>query len=191
MTPKKRLAIIIAVILLIILLVLLVWFLLNKKSEPIVQPIVPEVSQTIPRQSAAEETAEKNIPEVPAVVQNGLESLAKTFAERYGSYSSESDFANLRDILGLMSVSMRQKTEEFIVGSLASGTYYGVTTRVLSVKTIFLDEDAGAASLEINTQREESKGSPNKSEVEYQKLVLNYVMEDGVWKVDSANWQEL
>ena len=40
----------------------------------------------------------------------------------------------------------------------------------------------------MNTQREEAIGSPQNISVKYQEIELEYVMEGGVWKVDSANW---
>ncbi|HBR80655.1 MAG: hypothetical protein UX09_C0010G0002 [Candidatus Uhrbacteria bacterium GW2011_GWE2_45_35] len=188
MTGKKKTLIIGAVILLIALLILFVWFLLNQKPTPKTVVVTNEVT-TQPTSERQSNNPEIISPIVEEIQPSGLESLAKTFSERYGSYSSESDFANLSDVLPLMNSTLRAQTENFIETAKQSGEYYGVTTRVLSVSIVSLDEENGSASLEISTQREESIGGPENSVVKYQKLFLNYVMEGEVWKVSSTRWE--
>lgn len=189
MSRKKKVLIIVAVVLFLFLLWLLVWFL-NQKQQPIPSSavVVEGISVVTPRAQTAEPSAttDKRIAETREI-DSSLQSLAITFVERYGSYSTESDFANLYDVMDLMTASFRDETQDFIATARASLSYYGVTTRVLSVKEIVSGETS--ASLEVATQREESKDSPQNSEVKYQTLVLTCLKEDGVWKVSSALWQ--
>ena len=189
MTSKKKILVIVAALLFIVLLFLLIWFLLKQQPIPETIVVVEEliVQTDEPRRSEPEDV--KKIPEAEPVQPSGLESLGKTFAERYGSYSNQSDFANLYDVLDLMSVSLRAETENFLENAVNSDDYYGVTTRVLSIKVLSLDEAAGQADLEISTQREESKGGPELSEIKYQILQLGCVKEGEVWKIQSARWQ--
>lgn len=183
MTTKKKVLLMVGVVLFLILLFLLIWFLFKQKPIPVT--VIPVETNTLvapPRDTGVETV-------VPPIenVDTSLQSLAMTFAERYGSYSTETDFANLKDVLVLMSASLKAETEGFIAAAKTSNEYYGVTTNVLSVKVTSSTADSG--TVEVSTQREESKGGPQNSEISYQKLLLNCVKEGGVWKVASAIWQ--
>ncbi len=189
MSKKKKILIISAVVLLIILLFLLIWFLSSQKTS-IKTPVVttePKTEQVIqPRENGGAVTS----PTTPAETNNvdtSLQSLAIIFAERYGSYSTESDFSNIYDVMDLMSGSFKTETEKFLASVKAATEYYGVTTRVLTTKVTSSDETS--ATVEVSTQREESKGSPQNSEIKYQKLILSCLKENAVWKVNGAVWQ--
>jgi hypothetical protein len=39
------------------------------------------------------------------------------------------------------------------------------------------------------TQRKESSGSYSNAKTYYQNILINFIKEDGVWRVDSAVWQ--
>lgn len=180
---------IVIAVLFLILLFSLVWFLgrvqptptavVVKQESPTVQTSRGQVEET-PVEVVQREAETKNI-------DVALQSLAITFTERYGSYSTESSFANLYDVMDIMTVSFRDETQAFITSSKASSPYYGVTTRVLSVNIVSSDETS--AVVKVATQREESKGSVQNSEIKYQDLLLTCVEEDSVWKVSSAIWQ--
>ena len=114
-------------------------------------------------------------------------SLSKSFVTRYGSYSNEAHFANLLDVLPLMSADFAQKTMEFIETTEIPETYYGINTSVITVKVDVQDEVSSQVT--ITTQREESEGSPQNTRVSFQDIILTFVKEDGAWKVDSAIWQ--
>jgi len=187
MTRKKKILIAAAVILFVILLFLLIWFLNQKSPMPVTVVTTGNNTEqtTTPRGSTNTEITEPKI-EVKEIDAT-LQSLAITFAERYGSYSTATSFANLYDVMDLMTASLKTETADFIAKSQTSSDYYGVTTKALSVKIISSDENT--ASLEISTQRDESKGSPQNSEVKYQTLLLTCLQENGVWKVAAALWQ--
>ena len=186
MTQKKKIFIALAVVLFLLLLFWLVWFLTNQK-KPVAVNSAPVVnSQTV---VTRENDGEPTVPPVEEVkvTNSELQGLAYTFAERYGSFSNQTDFANLRDVLPLMSGALKTQTENYIASASTAGEYYGITTRVLSIKVI--SDDGTSGVVEVSTQREESKSNPNDSQVKYQKLVLNYSKEAEVWKVVSAVWQ--
>jgi len=188
MSNKKKILIISAIVLLIILLFFLVWFLNSQKTS--VKPVVVAEEKTELVVKPRDNNGTAASPETAAEVVNvdtSLKSLAITFAERYGSYSTESDFANIYDVMDLMTASFRGETENFLAAAKNSKEYYGVTTRVLTTKVTSSDETS--STVEISTQREESKGSPQNSEIKYQKLILSCLKENDVWKVNSALWQ--
>lgn len=186
MSKKKKILIAVIIVLFLLLLVLLIWFLNQKNPAASVVVVTnTEVPVNTPKDTNVEVIENNNI---EVVKRDGtLQSLAITFAERYGSYSTESSFANLYDVMDLMTASLRSETEKFVASAKNSPDYYGVTTMVLSVKSV--TEDENSASLEVSTQRDESFGGPQASEIKYQKLLLNCLKENGVWKVSSATWQ--
>lgn len=186
---RKRILIFIAICLVVLFLFALMLSALFKK-EP-----VPEV--LLPEQQADQVQVVPSEPEIsPIETQKrdgriesaSLNSLAKTFAERYGSYSNEAKFQNLRDLLPFMSGSFVEKTQLFIDTTPIPEEYYGVTTRVVAVDVKVLDETAGTATIELTVQREEAKESPENRTITYALLRLEFVMEEGSWKVSSATW---
>lgn len=117
--------------------------------------------------------------------------VAGVFVERFGSYSSESDLANIEDVLPLATDNYAQELEALIEKIRVQGrsdSYYGVTTRVLSKKQLSMDLDAGTAVYEVLTQREESQGSAQDSVVSYQSIRIELKQKGEVWLIDSATW---
>ncbi len=195
MTRRKRT--IIVLLILLVLILLLVWFfivLFSKADQSVVTPesaydeeeviVVEEDVVKAPLSKAVEEAEKEKRSSSANVV-----SLSKTFTERYGSYSNEAKFANLSDVLPLMSSTFAANTQEFIDGATAPEEYYGVSTRLITVSVDEYDEGRGRASASITTQREIAEGSPQDIRIEFQDIALTFITEDGVWKVDSATWQ--
>ena len=116
-----------------------------------------------------------------------LQTVAKTFVERYGSFSSESNYANIVDVLPLATKTF----EVILLKQTQAGTsaeFYGITTRALVMKVDTRDEAAGTAKMTVTTQREERKGDLAVETVRYQTIVLTFEKEQNVWKVASAAW---
>lgn len=115
-----------------------------------------------------------------------LERMAFSFAERFGSYSSESNFQNLRDLEIFMTASMRGWVADLISKADAKGESLATktTTKALSVRESSLDETSGVGSFLISTQRTKQDG-----EVYYQDILLNLEKIGDAWKVDGAYWK--
>ena len=187
----RRSKIIILIVLLILALLFLFWLLWSLfRPATSIKPVETGTRPLPP----TEEQLPTPEPEQPSVEQQqhtqsaSVQSLSKTFTERYGSFSSESDFANLRDVEVLMTASFAAQTQAYIDTAVAPEDYYSVTTRVVSIAVDAMDETAGMATVSIATQREEAKDEPQNISVRYQTLKLELKMEDGEWKVDSATW---
>lgn len=113
---------------------------------------------------------------------------ATTFAERYGSYSSESSYANVRDVYPLVTARFRSVLETRATSSGAATStpaYRGVTTVVLRV-TIPTYNPGGATISSVATQRDTVTGSDSK--VTYETLTLTLKRESNQWKIDDAAW---
>ena len=188
MSRRTKISIIVIIIVLILLaLLLFFWRWVPDKPDAVIVvdpgPMidVDEPESNGPKEMLPEEEVEP--------VDVSLETLAKTFGERYGSYSNESDFANLYDLMPLMTDSMQDDTEDLIERVVVADVYYGITTRVLSTELIEYEEELGYATMNVLTQREEAMGSPQNAEVKYQTLVLEMVKQGGAWKVNKATWE--
>lgn len=189
-TRKQR--IVIVILILIVCLFLAAWFfylLLRGETTVTQAPVVEqEQEEVIPsRPTVSEVELEEEREDRSA--SSDLLAFSKTFIERYGSYSNEAAFANLRDVLPLMSDSFAARTQKFIDEGEVPEEYYGVTTKVLTVEVSDKDDEAGRATIEATTQRAETVESPQNETVKYQEITLTFVMEEGAWKIDSANWQ--
>ncbi len=115
-------------------------------------------------------------------------SIARSFVERFGSFSSESDYTNVTDVKGLATMSLKSRLDSIAVDArndLASG-YYGISTSVLVID--IQDQTDETAVLLITTQREESIGSPANTTIRYQKIVLDMVWDGMKWLVDDFQW---
>ena len=192
MTHKtKRLLIILLAFLFLLFVLFLLWWVWKRVPEPSSISKTPVEREDIPREE--KQNFQEIIPsyqsEKEAVTESSLQTLATSFVERFGSFSSESDFANIEDVYPLMSTSYQEEMEEVVAKSVAPADYYAITTRVLNIKIETLDEEAGTATVTVSTQREEAIADIQDVKVRYQTIVLTFVKENGIWKVDSALWQ--
>lgn len=124
-----------------------------------------------------------------------LERLAKSFSERFGSFSNQSNYSNITDLKMFMSEKMQKWADTYVAKNSKSSSdnavYYGVTTKALSVKTQSYNESAGTAEIIVQTRRRESVGTSNNSSNLYsQDILISFVKEDSAWKVSSAYWQD-
>lgn len=185
MDARLRKPILITVLILFILLaaVLLALFLRQKASstpapqEQAVQPAQPPEPTLSERQEQESRASSAT-----------LQAQAKLFAERYGSFSTEANYQNLKDLMPVMTDAFAAQTAANIKNMPVATEYYGVTTRVVAVKTDALDEAAGTATLTLGTQRQETKGTAAAT-VKYQNLVLMFKQVGTEWKISSAVWQ--
>ncbi|OGL95779.1 hypothetical protein A2348_00080 [Candidatus Uhrbacteria bacterium RIFOXYB12_FULL_58_10] len=184
---RRNIFLTILILLVLLLMFLLWWFLRPEPAAPIV--ITPTPIVTIPASDTGSISETRQQEEQVSRNQTAsIQSASKTFAERYGSYSNEANFANLRDVIPLMNASFARETLAFVDAATAPVDYYAVTTRVISVSVDAVDEATGTATVTVTTQREEAKGSVQNVSVRYADLRLTFVTENGSWKVSSVSW---
>ncbi|PIY96822.1 MAG: hypothetical protein COY66_02750 [Candidatus Kerfeldbacteria bacterium CG_4_10_14_0_8_um_filter_42_10] len=133
-----------------------------------------------------------NDAEPTTTVEASLKTTASNFTERFGSYSNDSNFENITKLAIYMSESMQEWADNYVEEQQADNqpdaAYYGITTKVLSTKTVSLDENKGTAEFTVSTQRRETSGNQD-AKVFYQDLSIKFIKESGSWKVNEANWQ--
>lgn len=119
-----------------------------------------------------------------------LQKMGMAFAERLGSYSSDSNYANLLDLKLFMSPEMAKWADAYVLKLQADrnkdSVYYGISSLAVSGEVTQFDSAKGTAKAIISTQRKEIKGT---NTTNYnQKLSLEFLKINGEWKVDSASW---
>jgi hypothetical protein len=204
-TMSRRTKIIIAVIVLLLLLLLFAALLLSGGEPEGAAPTLAEPSRTtsgvglingtISVNTTVTNVAPAPTPAAPAPTPDpgsGIRQIAKSYAERYGSFSNLGDFENLVDLKVYMTASLAASTDAYIAAESQkppAQSYFGVTTRAINVTVSSVDETAGTASALVKTQRQDYASGTGQPEVYYQDIVIDLKREDGVWKVDMATWQ--
>ena len=120
-----------------------------------------------------------------------MHSFARSFAERFGSFSNAADFKNITELKPFMTNRMvawadRTVAAERAKRGTAAAEYYGMVTRALSITKDALDPKTGRGSLTIATQRRERRGTVET--VFAQDLFMELVRVGDEWKVDGAEW---
>ena len=163
----------------------LLWLLLKPKAEPGTDTPVTEP------EPVAQQLPEVNPADIPAPGVVSASTIARTFIERFGSYSSQSDFANVDDIRVLATASFQaeldQQVAELRSVTDAEGGYTGVSTTVISMKTV--SETETETTFLITTQREESVGTPGNTSVRYQDVEVSLVKSGDSWLISDVTWQ--
>ena len=122
-----------------------------------------------------------------------LKSIARSFAERFGTYSNQNNFENIEHLIPYMTERMKQWATNYLEEKRANpvyaGIYHGITTKSLSIDTVSYDTNAGTAEFMIKTQRRESTGSTSNSQLTYQDIQIKFRRDQGIWKVDEAWWK--
>ena len=158
-----------------------------KKELPIQLPIIEQPKpEIIPTEQRREVTRDE-------IIQVELQRLAMSFVERYGSFSNQSNFQNLKDLMVFMSSGMQVRINDYIAKSLNqrgdSSIYYGMSTKAVVANVHVLNEDEGQAVILVKTLRQEATGSINNVSEKNQNVEIIFVKERGAWKVDEATWQ--
>ncbi len=112
--------------------------------------------------------------------------VANNFAERFASYSTDSNTTNLEEVKLLSSSWLINKLDDMIDNVGEANEFYGISSKVLKTNIDSLDESNGQASLTITLQRQETMGSETK--VIYQDLELTLVKTGNNWLVNDFEW---
>ncbi len=192
-TPRQRRTTILLIIAILILLLAWVLYVLFSKPKPVPEPVEPVVSVSVIEEPVKKEEptiSELNLQkeQVERVQAADVIMLSKLFVVRYGSFSNDAEFANITDVIPLMSQAFAASTTAGLANRTASTDFYGITTRVITVKVKQTNEKEGTATVVVSTQRVEENGSAQNTSIKYQDMELMFVKESGVWKVDSAKW---
>lgn len=135
----------------------------------------------------------KPTPKKQDVTKEDLMRMASLFAERFGSFSNQSNYQNIQDLKVFMSRKMGGWADDFVKKQIEkkadTSIYYGITTKAIAPVVEQYDEDAGKARITVQTQRREATATTGNTSSFSQSLTVSFVKEAGMWKVDEAIWQ--
>lgn len=194
MTPRRRAILVVLLALLLLAAIVGIVLFLTRAiggqpgtSGPVVEPAPIEETETTP---TTEEKFVNPLISVEPASDARIESrqIAELFAERYGSYSNQGDYRNLRDLLPVMTTRYRAETEAFLEGAETpvGQPYEGVTSRRISTDVRDVDEDSAVIAISLQQSRVVGASDPT---VGYRilRMELRKVGED--WYVDRATWE--
>lgn len=124
--------------------------------------------------------------------QSVLVAIAMTFAEKFGSFSSQGNFENISDAKFYMTERMKLWSDEYVKKNknASDSPFYGITTRALKAEILTLSDDESQAQLLVTTQQEEFTGSiSSRGKIMYKRLLLDFVKVESEWKVDAVEWK--
>jgi hypothetical protein len=131
--------------------------------------------------------------EAPHIV--GLEDATKRamiFAERLGSFSSQSTFSNIVDLQLFMTSNMRTWSDSYIQrlrNQYPSDSYYKVSTYSLSTKVLKYSQEEGEAEILVTTYRSEEDDDEENNFL--QDMLIELVLENNRWLVNGVYWQDI
>lgn len=116
--------------------------------------------------------------------------LAKSFTERYGSYSTDNDQVNIEESESFMTEKMNETANRLAarLASESNAEYYGVTTQVATVDIVDFEEGSTGATVVAHTRRTETKGL-EKAVTFSQSARLQLKKIGNAWKIDTFSWQ--
>ena len=190
------------IILGLLLIIIIIYFAFFKKETRIIEePIDPEKETSvvdsfpnttpgdIPRDNFKYDISKE---EEHLFNATDLEKRAKSFSERFGSYSNQSDYSNFTELEIFMTKDFNNWTKKHVLELKAAApsydNYYGISTRALTAKALEFDKNKDSAKVYVLTERTESAEDGLGTDTYRQGITLNFVKIDKDWLVDAAYW---
>ncbi len=124
---------------------------------------------------------------------NDLVKISKAFAERFGSFSNQSNYGNLSDLKMFMTKSLQDWINGYIKKiskNNDNSSYYGITTKALTTKVKSFDDQTGTADIMVTTERSESTSKINGGTPYREDLELMFKKVNSDWLVDAVYWRK-
>ena len=115
------------------------------------------------------------------VEENAVKQLAKIFAERYNTYSTDDAYQNIKDVQTLVTTAYWKKIGAKLGISTASSTFQSVTAEALIVTPSAIG--SGAATVAIKLRRTVIKNGTTTTE--FQDIIVALVKSGGNWLIDN------
>jgi cytoskeletal protein RodZ len=184
MDRDKRKKILLVVAVVILLLALLLWVLRTSDKNPNTN----ENSNTTPPvfvpPSANLEYNPSLEPQESSTEFSAI-NLAKSYIARFGSWSTDNQGANLKELLPLSSPKMQEYLASIEL-NFGKQEFSGNTTKSLSAKIININDNQ--AEILVNTQKINTKANLEQ-EVYYQEVLVKLIKSGEGWLVDQVEWK--
>ncbi len=115
--------------------------------------------------------------------QNSVKQLAKIFIERYGSYSTDNNFQNIKDVEDLVTDELWGKINKT---SAATSTFMSVLTKAISVN--LTNRQSSSAEVSIKTIRTTDQNGTVSQKTQGVKVSL--VKQGENWLVSKFEWEK-
>lgn len=123
-----------------------------------------------------------------------LAKIAMSFAERLGSFSSQSNYGNFTDLKIFMTESFREWADKYVAEQKSqaqqAGAYYGIVTQALTATVKNFDAAAKTARITVATERRESSEKINGGNAFRQNIDITFSKVNDDWLVDAAYWEK-
>lgn len=194
---KKQLRILIITFIIVALIVFIV-FLLTNNGDETNNNIDKEPISVNTNISNNNTELESKITEEPIIEEKKedpinlkIKTVAKNFAERYGTWSTDNKDENFKSAEIYANSRMKRIIEDFILNNEKLSDdytdFYGVTAKALNVK--ILDSDNTSANLNVAIQQIETLGENLDENISYKNLSLELIKYNDDWFVDYAEWE--
>lgn len=121
-----------------------------------------------------------------------LENLVARFIERWGTYSNQSDFSNLKSLDFQMTSKMKRFIETYVDQIKQDHPYqkgyYGVTTRSVAVDLGSFNSGLSFVKASVGTRRTETIGA-SEPKAFNQNATVDLVKINSEWLVDGVFWE--
>ncbi|MFA6593691.1 MAG: hypothetical protein WCT16_00360 [Candidatus Buchananbacteria bacterium] len=185
---RRRLVLIILAIAIVLSLAVALWLIFGPQKKPQNQQ-----TGSTPQVETGGSAATFGLPAAPPErleQENdypiGLKQLAMSFAERYGSYSTDEPQKNIKDLESLMTVTM-YKTSLAQTPVIGAAGFSGYSVKALSADLQSVKTDSAAVL--VKTQVTQTSGDGITPNVYYRNLQLTFIKSGTEWLVNQAKWQ--
>ncbi len=193
MERKTKIEIVLAIAVIITLLLLTWWW--TRRADPVVETTKTTTAAMVnsknkPTGSTTAPTTQTS-PIDPTIQQTAAIIVARTFVERLGSYSSETNATNITDVMSMATQTFQKQLETLAKQLRSSSTdkFYGVSTLVITAPKTVTSTDT-TITLSMTTQRQETIDSPGNTAIKYQSITVSLVKSGTTWLVDDYTWKE-
>ena len=185
MDKSKRRKIILIIAIILIIVGVLLWIL---RMANIINPALNNNVNKQPEFKPASANIEFDANIKPSISSDelGAINMAKNYAERLGSWSTDQPGKNIKELESLSTNKMVRYLKSMDI-DYQQTDYTGVSTKSLSTKTESFS--SSEAIVLVSTQRIETKADLSQV-VYYQDIRINLVKSKDQWLVDGAFWQE-
>ncbi|PIT88732.1 MAG: hypothetical protein COU29_00575 [Candidatus Magasanikbacteria bacterium CG10_big_fil_rev_8_21_14_0_10_36_32] len=194
-TLRTRIFIIFSIFFLFVLAVSIILIVINKQKQAVIETTstpsaidFDNFTQDKISAPAAQVTPTQGItvkqPTTEEQMKNAAKQIAKIFVERYGTYSTDNNFSNIKELDTMCSRDLWSVLSSRITDTQVNNGFVGVTTK--AVTSVITSWQTDKAIVEITTVRTETKDGVTSSK--NQKATVTLVNVQNNWLVDDAKW---
>jgi len=180
---KKNILIIVAII--VILVIITVIILIQKDKVDSTSSLFDQKKVSEKEISEIEEKEEIQT-DPTAILKSQLGLQARSFMARYGTYSSDNRYDNLKMLLPQMSIRLAQEaTKEISLNEETQGLI-SLTTKVINFRLKDFDKESKIIFI---TQVQEQEINNEKTNLKQREVEVVFIKENSQWKVDEVNYK--